>query len=385
MKITCVQENIARALSFLERASGKQSTLPILSNFLLTNENGQLKLSSTNLEIGVTTFVSAKIEGTGHIALPVKIINNFIHNLPSGDVVSLDIDGNAVSLESGGYTMKIKGMSPKDFPIIPEKKGEYFITLSAQEMKKALQNILPCVSMNDGRIELTGVNFLFTESKVNIAATDSFRLAEYTYAIPQADLSPQYADFSRETPSFIIPQMPLQEITRMISPETKMVKISFEENQVFFDIEGVLVVSRIINGKYPDYKQILPKEYAYSAVISREEFIRAVRMASVFSSQSHAEMALSLIPSKNEIRIHSQSTDIGENETVLPGEISGGEPLEIVFNPRYILDGLSVLETDTVRFLANSSSTPIALKNISTKDSEGKNESFLYIAMPVRK
>lgn len=385
MKIVCVQENIARALSFLERASGKQSTLPILGNFLLKNENGQLKLSATNLEIGVTTFVSAKIEGESQIALPVKIINNFIHNLPTGDVVSMNIDGNSVSLESGGYTMKIKGVSPKDFPIIPEKKGEYFIILPAQEIKKALQNILPCVSLNDGRIELTGVNFLFTETEVNIAATDSFRLSEYTHSIPRANASPQYLDFAKEKPSFIVPQMPLQEITRMISPETETVKISFEENQVFFDIDGVLVVSRIINGKYPDYKQILPKDYRYAAIISREDFIRAVRMASVFSSQSHGEMTLSLIPSKNEIRINSQSANVGENETVLSCEISGEEPLEIVFNPRYILDGLSVIETETVHFLANSSSTPIALKNIFKKGSETKNDTFLYIAMPVRK
>lgn len=385
MHIVCTQENIARALSFLERASGKQSTLPILSNFLLRNENGNLKLSATNLEIGVTAYVGAKIEGSGEIAVPVKIVSNFIHNLPAGDVVSMDIDGNAVALESGGYNMKIKGLDPKDFPIIPEKQGEYMLSLPAQELKSALQELLPCVSVNESRIELTGVNFLFMENEIHMAATDSFRLAEYILPVPKKDVSAEYAGFSEQNQSFIIPQMPLQEITRIISPETESVKISFEENQVFFEIDGISIVSRVINGKYPDYKQILPKTYSYEATVSREEFLRAVRMAGVFTSQVNGEMSVSIVPGKGEIRIASKSADVGENETVLNCDVSGGDLLEIIFNPRYILDGLNVLDTEKVTFFANSNSTPVALKGCSSEKSAEKKDNFLYIAMPVRK
>ena len=385
MHIVCTQENIARALSFLERASGKQSTLPILSNFLLRNDNGNLKLSATNLEIGVTAYVSAKIEGTSEIAVPVKIVSNFIHNLPAGDVVSMDIEGNTVSLESGGYNMKIKGLDPKDFPIIPEKQGDYILTLPAQELKTALQELLPCVSVNESRIELTGVNFLFMENEIHMAATDSFRLAEYILSVPKKDISPEYASFTEQNQSFIIPQMPLQEIARVISPETEFVKVSFEENQVFFEIDGISIVSRVINGKYPDYKQILPKTYGYEAMVSREEFLRAVRMAGVFTSQMNGEMSIAIIPGKGEMRISSKSADVGENETVLQCDVAGNDSLEIIFNPRYILDGLNVLDSEKVTFFANSNSTPIALKGGSSDKSAGEKDNFLYIAMPVRK
>lgn len=385
MHIVCTQENIARALSFLERASGRQSTLPILSNFLLKNDGGNLKLSATNLEIGVTAYVGAKIDGSGEIAVPVKIVSNFIHNLPAGDVVSMDINGNTVELESGGYTMKIKGLDPKDFPIIPEKQGEYMFSIPAQEFKSALQELIPCVSVNESRVELTGVNFLFMENEIHMAATDSFRLAEYILSVPENDFSAEYADFSEKNQSFIIPQMPLQEITRIISPETESVSISFEENQVFFEIDGISIVSRVINGKYPDYKQILPKTYSYEATVSREEFLRAVRMAGVFTSQVNGEMSIAIIPKKGEMRITSKSADIGENETVLPCDVAGDDPLEIIFNPRYILDGLNALDTDKVIFSANSNSTPVSLRGSISEKPAGNKDNFLYIAMPVRK
>lgn len=141
----------------------------------------------------------------------------------------------------------------------------------------------------------------------------------------------------------------------------------------------------MINGKYPDYKQILPKTYSYEATVSREEFLRAVRMAGVFTSQVNGEMSVSIVPGKGEIRIASKSADVGENETVLNCDVSGGDSLEIIFNPRYILDGLNVLDTEKVTFFANSNSTPVALKGCSSEKSAEKKDNFLYIAMPVRK
>lgn len=384
MKITCTQENLARALSFLERATGKQSTLPILSNFLLQGGNGQVKLSATNLEIGVVSFIRAKVDGEGELAVPVKVVNNFIHNLPSGDVVSIETDGNALSIMSDGYSMRVRGLDSKDFPIIPEKKGEYFLSIPAAELKSALVRLFPCVSVNESRLELTGINFLFLERSIALAATDSFRLGEQIIALSEENISQGYKSFIGNTTSIILPQGTLQEVARIISPETKEVKAVFEENQAFFEIDGVSVVSRIINGKYPDYKQILPKDFSYRILLNRDEMLRAVRMASAFSSQMSGEMTISILPDKGECIISSRSSEIGENKTVLKGEISGGEAMEIVFNPRYILDGLNVSETEKIAFLANTPSTPSAFCMID--DGTGKtNDTFLYIAMPVRK
>lgn len=384
MKITCTQENLARSLSYLERATGKQSTLPILSNFLLSGGKSGLKLSATNLEIGVISVIGAKVEGEGEIAVPVKIVSNFVHNLPSNGIITMDLDGKTLSFESGGYKMKIRGLDPKDFPIIPEKKGEYLLSLPAQIFKIALQKLLPCVSVNESRIELTGVNFLFFKNEVHMAATDSFRLAEQVISLSDDEKNPRYGEFSMDTPSLILPQMAMQEIARIISPDSKSVKFAFEENQVFFDVDGVSLVSRIINGKYPDYKQILPKNFSYTVKISREDLLRSVRMAGIFSSQMHGEMLLSFSPEKKEMVVSSQSSDIGENKTVLPVEITGNGPLEILFNPRYILDGLNVLDSESILLSANSGSTPIELRAVRESE-DGSSDDFLYIAMPVRK
>lgn len=383
MKVVCTQENLSRSLSFLERATGKQTALPILSNFLLRVEKGKLKLSSTNLEIGVTTYVNAKIEGVGEIAAPVKVISNFVGNLPSGEVVTIDVQGSGVSIESGGYDMRVRGLDPKDFPIIPERKGDPTFHLPAQALRTALQRILPCVSMNESRIELSGVNMLFLDREVHIAATDSFRLAEQILRLSDGDTGASYDVFREQNMSLILPYMAMQELSRIISPETETVSVTFEENQVFFDIEGVSIVSRIINGKYPDYKQILPKEFAYGAKLSREEFLRAVRMAGVFASQMNGEMAVSLIPEKGEVHVSARSSEIGENRTVIHGEISGGEPIQILFNPRYVIDGLNALSSDRVHFLLNSPSTPAGFRMMTDKGEI--DQGYLYIAMPIRK
>jgi len=384
MKITCTQENLARSLSYLERATGKQSTLPILSNFLLSGGKGGLKLSATNLEIGVVSVIGAKIDGEGEIAVPVKIVSNFVHNLPLNGVIVLDLDGKTLSLESGGYKMKVRGLDSKDFPIIPEKKGEYLISLPAQDFKVALQKLLPCVSVNESRIELTGVNFLFLEKEVHIAATDSFRLAEQIITLTDDEKGSGYGEFFLNTPSLILPQMAMQEIARIISPDSKVIRFAFEENQVFFDVDGVSLVSRVINGKYPDYKQILPKNFSYTVKISREEILRSVRMAGIFSSQMQGEMLLAFSSEKGEMVVSSQSSDIGENKTVLPVEVTGHGSLKISFNPRYILDGLNVLESDFILLSANSESTPIELRAVYEPENT-VSDGFLYIAMPVRK
>lgn len=384
MKITCTQENLSKALSYLERATGKHSTLPILSNILLSGKNGSLKLSATNLEIGVMASVGAKIEGDGDIAVPVKIVGNFVSNLPSSEIVSLDLSGNTLSLSSGGYAMKVRGLDAKDFPIIPEKKGEYLLSFPAQEFKRALQRLLPCVSVNESRIELTGINLLFFENEVHMAATDSFRLSEQIITISKEGKQSGYDSFFRDTPSLILPQMALQEIARIISPDTKNIRFAFEENQVFFDVDGVSLVSRVINGKYPDYKQILPKGFSYTAKISREEFLRSVRMAGIFSSQMNGEMSISLLPEKSEIEISAQSSDVGENKTILKADVVGGEPLRILFNPKYVLDGLNVFDSQSILLSANSSSTPIELRSVN-ESKQSSTDDFLYIAMPVRK
>lgn len=382
MKLICTQENLAKAISYLERVVGKQSTLPILSNFLLETENGRLKLSATNLEIGVIAYIGAKIEKEGKIAIPAKLLSNFIHNLPSGDVLELESDNQTLKISSTSHQMKIKGLDGKDFPIIPQYKKEYFFSFPAQELKNALSRLLFCVSLNEARLELTGVNIFFLKDALHLAATDSFRLAEEV--IPFLEHKSGYEAFLEENPSLILPSGTLQEINRVITTESNEVKIALEENQIFFEIDGVQIISRVINGKYPDYKQIIPQSFSLQCVFNKEAFQRAIKIASAFSSYDANEITLSFDIEGKSCTVTSSSQEIGENKTVLEGEfLQGNNPLKIVFNPRYVLEGANALSSERIVFCANTGTTPAMLKMVDKNDIT--QDEYLYVIMPIRK
>ncbi len=382
MKVTCTQENLSKALSHLERVVGKQTTLPILSNFLLETEKGRLKISATNLEIGVIVSVGAKIEEEGKITVPAKILSNFVYNLPSGDVLTLESDTRSLKVASTTYQMKIKGMDGKDFPIIPQYKKDYFFLFPAQELKEALTRLLFCVSTNEARLELTGVHISFFPEALHLAATDSFRLAEEIIAFTNAGA--YYKEFLDKNQSLILPGNVLSEIMRVITPESTEVKMALEENQLFFNIDGVEIISRIINGKYPDYKQIIPQTFSVQAIFSKESLQRAIKIASAFSLYNSGEINLSFNKEQGICTFISQSQEVGENKTVLPVEFLQGEgELNMTFNPRYVFEGINALGGEKVLFLANSSSTPAGLRMM---DENGQpKEEYLYIVMPIRK
>lgn len=381
MKLICTQENLNRTLSYLEKVAGKQLTLPILSNFLLETENGRLKISATNLEIGIIGYIGAKIEREGKIALPAKVLSNFIHNLPSGDVLELESTSSGLKIVSTAYQTTIKGLDGKDFPIIPEYKEEYFFSFPAQELKKALSRTLFCMSINNARLELTGVHIFFYKDHIELASTDSFRLAEEI--IPLTDQKESYHEFLVQNPSLIIPGSTLHEIMHIITTESTDVKIALKENQIFFEIDGIQIISRIINGKYPDYKQIIPKDFQLQVILEKESFQRAVKIASNFASYNVGEITISFLPAEKQCIISSESQEIGTNKTILPIEIqSGSIPLKIVFNPRYILEGINILSGEKILFSANSEFTPVSLRMYQDTIIM---ENYIYIVMPIRK
>lgn len=381
MKLICTQENLRKAIAAAERAVGRQSTLPILGNFLLETENGRLKLSSTNLEIGVIARVGAKIESDGRITIPAKLMSNFISNLPSGDTIVLESEGQSLKISSGGYQVKIKGLDAQEFPLIPQHHGTQFLNIPAQPFRSALAKLLPCVALNEARLELTGVNVIFGEGSMCLAATDSFRLAEEVISLNASNVAEVSASFPQG--SCIIPAATLSEVSRVASPETKEIKLAFEENQIFFEVDGVQILSRLVSGKFPDYKQIIPEHFALQATVSKEALSRAVKIATVFTSQTSQELVFRVNPQESQIVIESRSQEMGENQTVLPADISGDTPLEMVFNPKYILDGINTIATSRIALLANESTTPAALKTVDEESGTIVGE-YVYIIMPIR-
>lgn len=381
MKLICTQENLKKAIASAERAVGRQSTLPILGNFLLETENGRLKLSATNLEIGVIARVGAKVEGEGRITVPARLMSNFISNLPAGDTVLLESDGQALKIASGGYQVKIKGLDAQEFPIIPQQKGEEALILPAQKFKTALSRLLPCVALNETRIELTGVNMIFTDSELHLAATDSFRLAEEVISLDPAQMEEARALLPQG--SCILPAATLVEVLRVVSPETKEVRLAFEDTQIFFEVDGVQVLSRLISGRFPDYKQIIPAQFSQQVILAKEALLRAVKIATVFTSQASQEVVFRTRPEEGKLVVESRSQEMGENQTMLEAEMIGSIALDLVFNPRYVLDGINATATSRIAVLANDNSTPAAFKMVDEESGETMG-GFVYIIMPIR-
>lgn len=377
MKLICTQEKFKKAISCTERVVGKQITLPVLENILLETERGMLKVSATNLEIGVVLKTGAKIEKEGKITIPARLIGNFVANLPVGDTISLETTDSTLKIKSGEYQAQIKGLGAQEFPIIPELEGELLFSVSADVLKNAVSKILTCTAVDNNRPELTGVNILFYEKEIHLAATDSFRLAE---AIIPAEKERNYDIFISKIQSIIVPAQTLAEVLRIAADETQKIKVAVEESQIFFQIGGVKIVSRLINGKYPEYKHIIPQKFSTKVLVPREELARAVKIASVFTNSKSGEVSFTVQNKK--IIVESQSAEAGENKTELVAEVSGPDQ-KIVFNPRYVLDGINSVTTNSLDLFINSGSAPAVIRMVEEKDIR-TDESFTYVVMPIK-
>ena len=384
MKLICTQENFKRAILNTERVVAKQTTLPILNNILFKAEKSGLKLSATNLEIGVIVKLGAKVEEVGEITIPARLLGNFINNLPFGENISLEVKDQSLKIKSGNARALIKGLPAGDFPLIPQKNTEFQIKLSSLVLKNIIAKIIYSVAFNETRQELTGINLTLKEKEIFFASTDSFRLAEEKIAISDNNINSElYKILITKKDNLIIPGPTLIELARTINIDAESeVKITIEEGQIFFENEGTLLVSRLINGKYPEYRHIMPKEYKTRIVGEKNLIQGAVKMASVFSSTKTNEIVLKISQEDKKVAIEAKSVEVGENSTELNLDIQGPSQ-EAIFNAKYLLDGLGAVATSKVAILLNNGSSPVALKEIDEKTGEVL-ENFTYIVMPIK-
>ena len=381
MKLTCTQENFKKAIYSTERVVGKQITLPILENILLETDHGMLKIAATNLEIGVFLKIGAKIEEEGTITVPARLLSNFVNNLPSESTVSLVVIDQTLHIESGSSKAQIKGLQAQDFPIIPEMEGDFLFSLPAQEMRDAIPRLAMCVSMDSTRPELTGFNLLLDKLEVKLAATDSFRLAEAVVTLikdnPQA-----YDIFIEKTGSIIVPLNTFSEVFRVIGNDTQEIKIGIEESQIFFQVDNVRIVSRLINGKYPPYQQIIPESFTTRVVLEKDALLRAVKISGIFTHSKAGEVKFTVNSEAKDIYVQSRAEEVGENKTILNAQIEGPDQ-EALFNPRYMTDGLQAIGTSHLVLLMNSGSSPAVLRMVQGEKRE-EVFSYTYIIMPIK-
>jgi len=367
------QENLKKGLNLVGHATTKNVNLPILNNILIKVENGNIELVSTNLEIGIVHKLRGKIETGGQFTVDSKLITEYVNLLSGGENVELEESGGELLVESGNYKTKIKGESAKEFPLIPEIPKTSYYSCPADDLKRSLENVIFAVSTSENRVELTGVLFSFVKNKLSLAATDSYRLAEKELAVS--------GKAAAEEAKVIVPARTAQELLRILNnfgedsgDESPELKIYLSENQILFTVDSVDLISRLINGHYPDYKQIIPTQSQTEVLAERSELTRAVKAAALFSKTGINDVTLHF--SKNKIVVTAFSGSSGESRAELAATVTGGEN-EITVNYRYLVDGLNNVEGQRVKISVLNGNTPCLLRPEKAGD-------YLYIVMPIR-
>jgi len=370
MKIICTRDNLRRGINYCERSVGKNPTLPILSNILLETEKGLLKLAATNLEIGVISYVRAKVEKEGKITVPAQLLSGLIHNIKDEQVI-LEYSGQTLKVSSANFESKMRTTPAEDFPLIPKvEQGEQW-KVPGKGFSSAIRMVAPALATLETKLELTGICLTLDNDSITIAATDGYRLAEKIIRLAQP---------VNEKKSFIIPGKSLQEVERIFNEEAKEITMTTSENQIAFQNEDVYFVSRLIEGQYPDYKQIIPENFKAKVTISKEELTSSLRLAGIFSTAQTKDVKIKL--EEDRITLHSTSGELGEHHAEMKAETEG-EKLEVTFNYQFLQDGLASIPQEEIALSLNGAEGPSMLRGIDSKTKKEISD-FLYIVMPIR-
>jgi len=378
MKVLCKNEYLHKTIHKLERVAGKNTTLPILTTILLEAKDGVFSLSATNLEVGIVIKIPSKIEKEGVVAIPARLLGGFIQALIGTNDIFLEGKRDAIFIKGGSQSAVIKGFNAQEFPIIPkQRRGQGSIVLPAQEARDAIERVISFVSLNETRPELTGVEMSFDGGYISFAATDSFRLGEARIKVEIKE-----GEMLGGLKSIIIPASACHELIRLIGPEDKGVTLTIQEKQLFFTLPSTILVSRLIDGKYPDYKQIIPQSTGTTAVMHAEDFLRAIKAAALFTQSSGGEIIMDISEDKGVVGIAAQSQEAGESHAELRAVIHGGAQ-RVVLNPRYIMDGITAIGAPFIHIGVTAGTAPILFRGGDEEGGEAR-EGVLYIVMPIK-
>ncbi len=374
MKLSIPQEKIKQGLNITERISSKSLTLPILNNILISTEKNFLNLSATDLEIGIKWWVLSRVEKQGKVTIPSRLLSSFISLLPK-EVIELSVKKNNLSVKCKNYNTEIKGLDAEEFPIIPTITDGDSISINSSIFCKDLNQVADIPIPSTTRPEISGIYFIFQKNMITIVATDSFRLGEKKIFLKNnISLNKEYA--------LIIPQKTVKEIINIFGEKNGEINIHFSPNQIMFESlmeetnhPQIQLVSRLIEGDYPNYQEIIPKKYTTEVVLDKNDFLNQIKTASLFSGKVN-EIKVKVDPKGNKIGVSSQSLELGDHESFIKGKVKG-DPVEVSFNHRFLMDGLSNIKTSEVILKLNSDSGPGVLQPVG-------DDSFLYVIMPIK-
>jgi DNA polymerase III subunit beta len=375
MKITCKQQDLSRGLSAVSHAVSNRSTLPILSNILLATDQGRLKLSATNLEIGINCWVDAQIQEEGSTTVPAKLLTDLVSRLPQSSVDLAVADGtNTLSVKGQGSNANIKGMDASEFPLIPSAEGgEPPVMLDAMLLKEMIAEVAFAAAEDDTRPVLTGVLVQVSDEKITFAAADAFRLAVRVAPLPGDD---------HPRGDILVPARTLTELGRILPAEGPVEMIvTPNRSQVLFHTPQLDLVSRLIEGAFPNFRQIIPKEHSTRAVVETKLFAEAAKRAELFARDSSNITRVKINPGGHDglepgaVTVEATAEDLGDNTSVLNAAVDGPE-MQIIFNVKYLSEVLAVIGSAEVALEANAPTKPGVIRPVGEHD-------YTYVIMPM--
>lgn len=369
MKITLLRENFKSGLSIMEKIATSNLSLPILKNVLIRTDS-KIQLTTTDLEIAITHFISGKIEEGGSITIPVNTLTEIVNNLKS-EKINLSKKNKNLLLKTDNYEALLQGIEEEEFPIIPRIKNKNeVIEINPNLLASSLESVILAASFSEVRPEISGVLFNFEPGIIKLAATDSFRLAEKT--INQEQFKTNFEKGLK----VIIPLKTIDNLIRVIKQkEADGVKIYFDPNQALFCINDTEIISRLIGGTFPDYQQIIPKDIKTKITVKNQELIDAIKISGAFIPRSN-EIKITTTKDHKFLEIFSQDSSLGENRYLVPAKIEGPDQA-IAFNWRYLIDGLRSVKDEELFLGVSEETKPVLIKPAETT-------SFFYILMPLK-
>ena len=374
MKVTVLQENLARGLGIVSKAVSPRSTLPVLANILIASDEGRLRLSATNLEMGITCWIPARIDEEGSTTVPARTLSDLVSTLPSDQVLlRLDPSTQTLNLRGGTSTNDIKCIDAQEFPPLPVPDFEGAVQINVGDFREMIHQVAFAASSDEARPVLMGVLVQVDKDKLTMAAADGFRLS-----VRRAVLSmPASASISA-----IVPSQALKELARVATDGEEPIYMVLPKGrgQVVFRVKDVEVVSQLIDGTFPDYQQIIPRSYKSRTLVSTASLLKACKQAEIFAREGSNVARFNIKTAQgemqpSEVEISATSEETGKNETIVEATVDGGGLL-IAFNVKFLREALEVIRTPNVALETSAPNAPGVVKPVG-------DDQFLHVIMPM--
>jgi DNA polymerase-3 subunit beta len=373
MKVSVLQENLAHGLNVVSRAVSPRSTLPVLANVLVATDEGRLRLSATNLEMGITAWIGAKITDEGSTTVPARTFSDLVNTLPEGQVeMDLSVRTQTLNVRSGTSNTDIKCIDSQEFPPIPVPDLEGGIVFKVSELKELIRQTVFTASSDDARPVLTGVLVTVEDQKVTLAAADGFRLSIRSMALP---------DSNGVVVNAIVPARALNELARIAGDSNENITMVLPpgRSQVIFRMNDIELTSQLIEGNFPDFQQIIPASHNTRTIVSTASFLKACKQAEIFARDGSHIARINIVPGdelqQGSIEISAQSEETGSSEAMVEATIDG-QPVLIAFNVRYLREVLDVVGTQNVALETTAAAAPGVIRAMGEDD-------FLHVIMPM--